>query len=107
MTFRRSLCLFGLALMLLGSPAASAESKCLWALDMDRVYCAPTYGDVVHDINSGRFLCAPGQCVINGSGKFRCSSVPGGAAVLDSRNRAACVGGCQEPAENFCFAPAP
>jgi hypothetical protein len=81
--------------------------KCYWALNMDRFVCAPAYGDIVVDINTGNFLCGRGQCVINPAGKIRCSSVTGGAAVIDSHNRASCVGGCSDAEESLCVSPRP
>lgn len=100
-----ALCL-GLAIAT-GPAPAWADPQCAWALNMERAFCSPPFGDMVHDINSGKFLCGAGQCVQNPSGEFRCSVVPGGAAILDSRSRAACVGGCAPPSESLCAVPKP
>ncbi len=97
-----------LGLAIFAGPApAGAEPKCLWSLNMDRAACSPPFGDIVPDINSGKFLCGAGQCLMNPAGQYRCSAVPGGAAILNSRNRAACVGGCVPADETLCAAPRP
>ncbi len=87
--------------------AGPIAPKCLWAIGMGQVKCAPPFGDIIQDVNTGKFLCGVGQCVINPAGMIRCSSVVGGAAVIDSRNRAACVGGCRAPEESLCVIPRP
>lgn len=90
------------------SPAWSlAVPKCYWTQNAEQALCAPPFGDIIFDINSGKYFCGPGQCVVSTSGEFRCSSVPGGAAVIDSRNRTSCVGGCQTPTESLCVIPMP
>lgn len=97
----------GLMFLAGASSSGSAAPKCVWASDMSRALCAPPFGDIVRDRNREIYYCAPGQCIVNTSGEFRCSSVPGGAAAIDSRNRAACVGGCEAPSEDLCVRPVP
>lgn len=87
------------------SEAVSPPPKCYWNLDMTKAICAPPYGDIVQEINSQNYFCGLGQCVINPAGRIRCSSVVGGAAVIDSRNRASCVGGCVDATESLCVIP--
>ena len=99
----------GLALIIfaLAAPAAWGAPRCYWTSDMSRAYCAPPFGDIVQDPNQEKYYCAPGQCVTNPAGEFRCSAVSGGAAVINSHNRAACVGGCVPPAASLCVRPTP
>lgn len=87
--------------------AAPTAPKCYWDLNMRQATCAPPFGDIIQDVNSGKYLCGLGQCVITPNGRFRCSAVIGGAAVIDSFNRAACVGGCRNADESLCVFPNP
>jgi len=101
---------FALSLMFLTIPAATAaraQPKCYWASDMSRAFCAPPFGDIIRDRNREIYYCGLGQCVINSQNEYRCSSVTGGAAVTDSRNRTACVGGCVPASESLCVRPEP
>lgn len=93
------------AILCLPSPSLAAPTapKCYWDLNRLQATCAPPFGDIIQDVNSSRYLCGLGQCVINPDGRFRCSSVIGGAAVIDSYNRAACVGGCQDADAFLCI----
>lgn len=66
--------------------------------------CPPAMGDMTVDI-MGNFICGPGECVIQSDGKVKCSSKPGGMAVVDSTGKAKCVEGCVDGSNDMCVAP--
>ncbi len=68
--------------------------------------CAPPRGSLLKN-EKDRYVCGPGQCLRQASGRTICSAVPGGAAALDSRDRGLCDGGCVEATEDQCVTPIP
>jgi len=73
-----------------------AQSQCIELYY--KVTCARPGGTVV--IDYGIPKCGVGQCVMVYN-QFKCSPVPGGAAVV-SYNLARCEGGCESPSVDYC-----
>lgn len=68
--------------------------------------CPPPNGGMMTDIN-GNIVCGPGLCGRDSRGKVRCSALPGGLAVIDSRGAVICVGGCVDGSTKACMKPTP
>ena len=97
------------ALVLLCPSLASAQFRgCQQLLggksNINDYICPPALGDMTVDI-MGNFICGPGECVIQSDGKVKCSSQPGGMAVVDSTGKAKCVGGCVDGSNDMCVGP--
>ncbi len=96
------------ALTFLFAPVCLAQFQCEQKTDArNTIICAPPQGDLVRN-RSGKYVCGPGQCVVNSSsGEVICSAAPGGLAALDSRGEGLCVEGCVAASESLCVTPVP
>jgi hypothetical protein len=58
-------------------------------------------GDCIRD-SYGKVVCGIGYCAADEMGRVKCSTKPGGGALIDSNGRVQCAGGCQDGSAQFC-----
>ena len=97
------------ALVLLGAsalfaPAALAQNKAGCVQMLTGILCPQPHGGVSSGLD-GEVVCGPGECVRDQKGVVKCSSVPGGSAILDINGVALCVGGCVLGSKQQCAVP--
>ena len=60
-----------------------------------KVYCAKEGGGAMRE-QYGKVVCGIGYCAADDMGRVKCSTRPGGAALMDSNGKVQCAGGCQD-----------
>jgi hypothetical protein len=86
--------------LVLAMAAAGAHAECVKNAQ-GKAICAPPQGGIAQI--PGRVLCGTGQCVVEAGARVRCSSVPGGGAMLNPQGLATCVGGCEPGRRDACI----
>lgn len=95
-----------IALCLAAPTLALAESPTCTPDLYGKMICPPPNGGMIVDMK-GTVVCGPGSCARDSMGKVRCSSQPGGQAVINSSGNVLCVGGCVDGSKNACVTPTP
>ncbi|MDR0355341.1 MAG: hypothetical protein LBJ64_06350 [Deltaproteobacteria bacterium] len=99
--FKYGVMLLATAAVLVFSPAAMAEKKCL--PHQSAVVCPKEPNGGIAVTSSGQIKCGPGACLIDRSGRVICSGVPGGGAGFNAAGTPKCEGGCQNGEDTFCL----
>ncbi len=90
-----------LGFMLAPPSIGTASMECFRHQQPDTVVCPPPNGEIIA-YTEGDYACGTGWCVADAHGNVKCSRVPGGAAIVDQRGNALCVGGCMDPSPSLC-----
>jgi hypothetical protein len=69
-----------------------------------KVYCAREGGGAMRE-QYGRVVCGIGYCAADDTGRIKCSTRPGGMALMDINGRVLCTGSCQDASPQFCEGP--
>ena len=95
----------GCALVLMFCAASTVYAHGSCVLDSaGEAICAPAGGGLKSD-SSGEAVCGPGQCLSDSLGQVKCARQPGGGAMVNSKGKIVCVGGCILATSFYCQVP--